>query len=412
MLSQNTARRCSSRILLFAILAVMAAAPAIAQQWVQVASLPGDGRHHPVNFTLNGYGYAVTGTSPGQPYTNHFYRYDPVANSWAVLPNFPGPARSYSYGGAYGGKGYIGFGQGTAFLNDLWSYDPGTGAWTQLASCPGRGRTHPAFVITDDGKIYVGTGGSAIGNLRDWYVYDIATNQWTQLADLPGPTRHHPYYFNIGRVPYVGFGHGAGIYKDVYRFDPDAGTWTRLADFPGEARVAGTQFTYGGRGYILSGDGDDHGHMPTGELWEYNPDSDQWTQLTPHPGSSRWAPGNFIIGNTLYFMAGLSDIQLEHDMWTYDLIRPAGVGPAGEDIALTLYPNPVSDGTLRVLLPGGPAREIRTVRLIGVDGRSSMELPCARGAIQLPEGLPVGQYALSITMSDGRTAGRRVTILK
>ena len=57
------------------------------------------------------------------------------------------------------------------------------------------------------------------------------------------------------------------IYNDFHRYDPVADEWTPLGDFPGEARVAGTQFAKDGYGYILSGDGDNHGPLDYGEFW-------------------------------------------------------------------------------------------------------------------------------------------------
>ena len=80
--------------------------------------------------------------------------------------------------------------------------------------------------------------------------------------------------------------------------------WELLESLPGEARVAGTQFSFNGLGYVLSGDGDNHSSMETGEFWSYDPVSDSWTQLPPHPGTSRWAPASFIINGEVYLING------------------------------------------------------------------------------------------------------------
>ena len=95
-------------------------------------------------------------------------------------------------------------------------------------------------------------------------------NTWLQKTDIPGNGRHHPYYFGIGNYAYVGFGHGSVsgpgsnpssslfIYNDFYRYDPSNDSCQLMSQFPSQARVAGTQFSYQGKGYILSGDGDNH----------------------------------------------------------------------------------------------------------------------------------------------------------
>ena len=87
--------------------------------------------------------------------------------------------------------------------------------------------------------------------------------------------------------------------------------WIQLNDFPGEARVAGTQFSYNGKGYVLSGDGDDHGPLDEGEFWEYDPSSDSWTQLPSHPGNAIWAPGCFVIGCNVYFLLGQDNASFQ-----------------------------------------------------------------------------------------------------
>jgi hypothetical protein len=268
-------------------------------------------------------------------------------------------------------------------------------------------------VITDDGKIYVGMGGASTGNLRDWWEYDIATNLWAQKADLPGATRHHPYYFNVGNVPYVGFGHGAGIFNDFYRFDPVLETWTRMTDFPGDGRVAGTQFTHEGHGYILSGENSSHVPFPTGEFWKYIHSEDTWIQLEPHPGSSRWAPGTFLIDNMLYMVAGRNTAGLQRDMWKYDMTTPIGVGEPAVEGALTfaLYPNPIGIQELRMFDPSSALRP-ETVRLLSASGRNIAVLTHSSGRIQLPRDLAAGNYFVVLSTTDGQRYTRSITVLR
>ena len=115
--------------------------------------------------------------------------------------------------------------------------------------------------------------------------------------------------------------------------------------FPGEARVAGTQFGIGNIGFVLSGDGDNHSYMSTGEMWSYNPDNDSWKELTPHPGISRWAPGSFVINNEVYFFGGQNrqTYGFPSDLWKFDLTSEI-VGVKERSVAThKVYPNPVSD---------------------------------------------------------------------
>ena len=171
--------------LILAALALFSTA-SFAQTWTPMASAP-VGRHHPISFSLNGKGYAITGTLPSNQPTDDAYEYDPVANSWTTLPDFPGQARSFGIGTTANGKAYLGFGATTTqYLKDFWSYDPTDGTYTQLANCGCSGRRHPAMINVGD-RIYVGLGDDASGNRKDWWMYNIPNNTWTQISNLPGP---------------------------------------------------------------------------------------------------------------------------------------------------------------------------------------------------------------------------------
>lgn len=323
---------------------------AYGQEWVEREPLPASApsRNHPVTFAIGEYGYVVTGNTDMGP-ENDFYRYNTLTNQWDILPDFPGLKRGFSYGIAYEGKAYIGFGFSGVVLNDLWSYDPVLEVWKQLTSCPCLGRRHPAFVEAN-GKIYVGLGDNLNSNLKDFWAYDIKSDTWEQLPDFPSLNRHHPFYFSIGKDVYVGMGHGSvdvegwDVYRDFYKFDTETNTWTRLNDFPGEARVAGTQFSYNGKGYILHGEGEDHQILDEGEFWEYDPTDDSWKQLTSAPNGSLWAPGTFVVGNTVYSVAGSTYTYVNlKDMWSYEFAPTSSTTNVSKNSGLSISPNPVND---------------------------------------------------------------------
>ena len=319
----------------FTILAVFIVSSIYGQNWTQVSNFINEGRHHPITFSNDNYGFVVAGS-----YSNEVYKYDKSNDSWSQLSNFPAAGRGYSYGVTVGNKAYMGLGStyNGSFPNDWWEYNMDNDTWNQLSNFPGNGRNHPAMVAVGD-KIYMGCG-SNTSNLSDWWEYDITQNSWSQKTSLPANDRHHPFYFGIGNYAYVGFGHGStpgpgsnpsngvSIYNDFYRYDPSNDSWLRLNDFPSEARVAGTQLSYNNKGYVLSGDGDDHGPLSSGEFWEYDPNGDYWTQLTSHPGDAIWAPGNFVIGCDVYFLLGqnnnFSTPILPVEVYKYKLNQDCG----------------------------------------------------------------------------------------
>ena len=284
----------------------------VSQSWVQHSIFPFQGVHHPITFSYGQFGFVVAGSN-----TDHVYKYDENNGNWSQLSDFPGGERGYAYGLAVGDKAYIGFGSDPngIYPTDWWEYNMISDIWTQKANFPNIGRNHPAMVNVGD-KIFIGCGSNNTGNLGDWWEYDISNDVWQQKIDLPGNDRHHPFYFGIGNYAYVGFGHGSvigpgsnpnsnsNIYNDFYRYDPSNDSWLQLSNFPSESRVAGTQFSYNGKGYILSGDGDNHGPLDSGEFWEYETSNDSWLQLNSHPGDAIWAPGNFVIDCNVYFLLG------------------------------------------------------------------------------------------------------------
>lgn len=373
-------------------------------QWEDVESLPAAAsvRHHPITFSLNGIGYVVAGTKPTVGVLKDFYSYDPVTDGWTTLPDFPGLARGYSYGVTTATKAYLGFGyyenevtlEGVA-LNDLWEYDPITESWTELASCPCVERYHPAMVQVND-KIYVGLGANEFGDLDDWWEYDIATDTWTEKTGFPSTERHHPYYFGIGDYVYVGFGHHTStIFNDFYQYDPSTDTWTTLADFPEQGRVAGTQFSYAGKGYILSGQGETHTNLPTGEFWEYDPDTDSWVELPAHPSGGRWAPGSFVIEDEIFFTCGQANTGEKRDMMVYGLGGPASVDELVAN-QLTVSPNP-STGIVAI---NGITLENATASIFDTAGQLLYEVSLTDNQLDLTH-LLSGMYILQIQNNQG-----------
>lgn len=387
------------------------------QNWVPKASLPDTsfGRHHPITFSIGGFGYLLGGTASQSAYLSDFYRYDPVADKWEALPSFPGPPRSYSYAVVYNNKAYMGFGFGpTSDMTDIWEFDPATNAWTEKTACPCEGRGHPAFVEAN-GKIYIGAGGSAIGNLNDFWEYDIQSDHWTELQNIPSFPRHHPYHFSLNGMVYVLFGHGSvningsTIYNDVHRYDPQNQLWERMADFPGEQRVAGTQFSLNGKGYVLSGEGADHYYLDEGEFWEYTPETDSWKQLPSWPGSGRWAPGSFVIGNTVYATGGtalLSDgtSQNMKDLWAYEFPQSSGTASPQHE-SVHVFPNPAYDR----LSISNVAGTSYTYRILDASGQVKQTGLTNDESLLLTE-LPAGIYTLQLISSDKQYQARFIKV--
>lgn len=374
-------------------------------QWQQRANTPFT-KDHGIGFSLDGYGYVLTGGANGQVFsaTKDFFKYDPSTDSWEQLPDYPGPNRGYGIGDVWNGKVYFGFGlDGNTYLNDLWSWDPATDMFVQLPSCPCDGRVHPAFVISN-GKIYVGAGGNTNGDLADFWEYDISTQAWTQIPSIPG-NRHHPYQFAIDGDIYVGNGH----LPTWFRYTPGSTGWVMVE--PLVARVAGAQFSYNGKGYALSGADINHNVFGTGEFWEYDPIADTWTALPPHPGTSRFGPTQFVIDNYIYILAGyerndptFTMIPLS-TMWRYELSPSLDVDEVGEEVVGSVYPNP-TENTINIDLN----KELSTstiINIYSVSGQLMMSLPFQE-SIDISS-LSDGMYILDVLEDELSVWKKRIT---
>ena len=365
-----------------------------AQDWVQVTSLPNafNETHHSFAFSFDDMGYIVAGNS-NSGVRDDFYQYNPVTNSWTELTPFPGGARGFAIGDTWNGKAYFGFGHdGTSLLNDLWVFDPSNMSWTELASCPCAARTHPAM-IAHNGRVFVGLGNTSTGNMNDWWEYDITLNTWSQKDDLPSQSRHHPYQFGINDYVYTGFGHGNDIFNDWFRYDITTETWTQVATLPAEGRVAGTQFSYNGLGYVLSGDGENHDSMQTGEFWAYDPVSDNWEEMPPHPEGSRWAPASFIINGEVYIINGTSFSQYVTEIYKYNLDSALSI-PELTNSTIRIYPNPATD-VINIDVPANLKYHTNIYDLNGRLVSSSKN----KSVIEI-QALPLGVYLIEITDLD------------
>ena len=75
------------------------------QNWTQLSNITFSGRHHPITFANDNFGFVISGS-----YTNDAYKYDKSNDTWSSLQNIPFSGRGYAYGVAKGNLAYMGFG--------------------------------------------------------------------------------------------------------------------------------------------------------------------------------------------------------------------------------------------------------------------------------------------------------------
>jgi N-acetylneuraminic acid mutarotase len=79
---------------------------------------------------------------------------------------------------------------------------------------------------------------------------------------------------SINNKGYVGTGYDSKYLKDFWQYDPDTDTWTQKTSIGGSKREDAACFVINGKGYLVTGY--DNGYQD--DLWEYNPASDAWTE--------------------------------------------------------------------------------------------------------------------------------------
>ena len=102
-------------------------------------------------------------------------------------------------------------------------------------------------------------------------------------------------------------------YGDFWEYDPDTDAWTQKADFGGTVRAGTASFSIGTKGYIGTGYNDP---IVYNDFYEYDPDTDAWTQKADFGGTARHGAVGFSIGTKGYIGTG-SDYS-QNDFWEYN----------------------------------------------------------------------------------------------
>ena len=148
--------------------------------------------------------------------------------------------------------------------------------------------------------------------------------EWVQAASLPRSGRSLAFAFNIGSKGYIGGG-DLGISPDnlstgdLWQYDPTTNAWTQEASLPVALENAAS-FVCGTQGYVCGGYhyGWD-GKYYVNNLFQYDPASNTWNIKADFPGGARTAATGINIGNEGYVGLGnLPNYAYANDWWQYD----------------------------------------------------------------------------------------------
>lgn len=289
--------------------------------WLTSSTFDGIARSSCASFTINDKGYVGTGYD-GSDYLNDFWEFDIEGGYWVQKANFPGTERSATTGFAIGNHGYIGIGyDGTSEKSDFYKYDPDTNTWQQVADFGG-GERRAAVGFNSSSFGYVGCGYDGSNDKKDFWKYDPVTDSWSEVIGFGGNKRRNAVSFKIEDIVYMGTGKSNGSdLKDFWSFDTNTETWTRLRDISVNSNDDNTTyysiqrsnavgFSIGNYGYITTG-------TVNGDTWEYNPQTDYWTQKTTLEATARQDAIAISNGLRAFVMLGRSGNLYLDDVYEF-----------------------------------------------------------------------------------------------
>ena len=270
-------------------------------------------------------------TSDNNPITSEFNDGD-----WTQRVDFPGVGRLGATGFSIGNKGYMVCGWidsgDTKLGNEFWEWNQNTDTWVQRADFPGAGM-YAASGFSIGKKAYLVCGwadddndGSILGT-RFWE-WDQETDVWTQKEDFPGAPRVSAAGFAIDTKGYIvcGWIEGADskLGKEFWEWDQETEVWTQKEDFPGEARYLTSGFSIANKGYVACGAVEGNDIVLGNEIWEWKQETAQWTQKEDFSGAARSSATSFAIVDKAYLVCGWSDdgtsnTRLGKEFWEYKL---------------------------------------------------------------------------------------------
>lgn len=149
----------------------------------------------------------------------------------------------------------------------------------------------------------------------------LATNfsmaqSWSAKTNFGGTARKDACGFSISNKGYVGTGDDGVRKKDLWEYDQNTDAWTQKADMPttnGRDKACG--FAIGTKGYIACGN---DGSAYLNDCYEYDPVGNTWTAKANFPGTARQNATGYSIGTKGYVTCGYDGLDQKLDHYEFD----------------------------------------------------------------------------------------------
>ena len=255
--------------------------------------------------------------------TARAYRLDPTTG-WSSLAPMPAE-NGTNHGGVthagfatdgtyiYWAGGYTSNSAGTGQIygtREVWRYDPVANAYARMPDLPlTRSAGQLAYL---DGRLHYfgGTNLARTADVGEHWSLDLAdpAGGWVPRAPLPSPRHHMGAAVFGGRIYAIGgqHAHDAALttQDDVHAYDPGTDAWAPRANLPkAVGHISSATFALDGRIIVLGGETANGVAVPDANA--YDPRSNTWAGLTPLPSPRRSGVAGAISG-ILYYSTGNS----------------------------------------------------------------------------------------------------------
>ena len=302
--------------------------------WTQKANIIGVARRNAIGFALNDKGYVGTGMDNAEASLGNtlsdFMEYDPAANTWVYKTSFPGSNGGGIYfatGFSADSKGYICGGKRgpNNYTDEFWEYKQLTDSWIQRQSFPGGVRYQLcSFVINN--LAYIGLGIDQDVYRKDLWEYNPSTNSWVSKNDFLGGERGATSTFSLGERGFVCTGSDGGFKNDLWEYNPFSDSWSVRANFGGSERKNAISFSINGKAYVGTGKGFSGKKM---SFYEYTPyavlsvgaiKSNNFIKIFPNPVTDFFViNSNVTTSNTMLLYNIKGDVVLKNKITNNEL---------------------------------------------------------------------------------------------
>lgn len=213
-----------------------------------------------------------------------------------------------------------------------WTYDPATNSWADRPSGAGPTALLGAAIGYDSASDrMIVFGGFDLGTSRendDTWAYDVDSSTWERMdpAQSPTPRNYSAMAYDAGsdRVILFGGAPASGVLGDTWAYDYDGDAWTELS--PSTSPPART---YSGMVYdpkrdliVLFGGSEDTETAALSDVWEFDLESNRWTDVSPPdgPGVRAWHAMAYDeeTGTIVVFGGGESRSAYTAETWLLD----------------------------------------------------------------------------------------------